>query len=172
LGYENGMGAPIPARDALARFVASTAEALGLVGDVSNLEWRARPAGEPWSLAQTIEHLVATNRATLGRLRAPSGGGAPTALSDDAITVTMFDGVPPPPGVPEPTGRWSERDDGIGALTAVRDAITAEVEAAGDGLRAIVAPHPVFGVFDGVQWVLFAAAHTDNHLPQLRRLTS
>jgi hypothetical protein len=28
----------------------------------------------------------------------------------------------------------------------------------------------VIGVFDGVQWVLFVGAHTDNHIPQLRRL--
>jgi hypothetical protein len=37
-------------------------------------------------------------------------------------------------------------------------------------LRAHGLPHPVFGVFDGVQWILFAAAHTDSHLPQLRAL--
>jgi hypothetical protein len=30
--------------------------------------------------------------------------------------------------------------------------------------------HPVFGVFDGVQWILFLAAHADNHTPQLRAL--
>lgn len=37
-------------------------------------------------------------------------------------------------------------------------------------LRAYGLLHPVFSVFDGVQWILFAAAHTDNHLPQLRGL--
>ena len=28
------------------------------------------------------------------------------------------------------------------------------------------------GMFDGVQWILFLAAHTDNHIPQLRRLSN
>lgn len=37
-------------------------------------------------------------------------------------------------------------------------------------LRAHGLPHPVFGDFDGIPWILFAAAHTDNHLPQLREL--
>lgn len=169
MGYDDVMGEPIPSREALARFLASTAAALAQLDGVSDADWRACPDGEPWSLAQTIEHLVVTNQATLGRLRAKHRPGPPS-MPDDAITARMFDGVPPPPGVPEPTGRWSARADGVAALIEVRDAITAEVQTKGDALRDVAAPHPVFGLFDGVQWVLFAAAHTDNHRPQLERL--
>jgi hypothetical protein len=58
----------------------------------------------------------------------------------------------------------------LDALTAVRDGITEYVRTAGEAMRDFGLPHPVFGMFDGVQWVLFASAHADNHVPQLRRL--
>jgi hypothetical protein len=52
----------------------------------------------------------------------------------------------------------------------VRDELVAWARETAADLRAYGLPHPVFGVFDGVQWMLFAAAHTDNHLPQLHAL--
>jgi len=166
-------GRTTPAGRALEQFLESTARAVTLLGDLPDARWQARPPGEPWSLGDTIEHLVLTNQATLARLRA-AGATAIVAdaepVSDAAITERMFHGVPTPPGLAEPTGRWTTRADGLAALTGVRDAIAAHVHAAGDGLRDVRLPHPVFGLFDGVQWVLFVAAHTDNHLPQLRRL--
>jgi len=158
-----------PVGDALTRFVDATAAVLALVGDVSEAAWRAHPAGEPWSLAETVEHLVLTNQAILARLGAPSGGGEPS-VADSAITAAMFDGLPAPPGLAEPTGRWPSRSEGVAELERVRDAIAARVRAGGETLRALRLPHPVFGVFDGIQWVLFGTAHTHNHLPELRQL--
>jgi len=70
----------------------------------------------------------------------------------------------------EPKGRFATRAQGIAALNEVRDELVAWARATTADLRAHGLPHPVFGVFDGVQWILFAAAHTDNHLPQLRAL--
>ena len=35
------------------------------------------------------------------------------------------------------------------------------------GARFTFVPHPVFGLMDGLQWVLFAAAHTERHRAQL-----
>jgi hypothetical protein len=40
-------------------------------------------------------------------------------------------------------------------------------ENVGRDLRAIGTPHPVFGLLDGVQWLLFAGAHTERHRAQL-----
>lgn len=33
-------------------------------------------------------------------------------------------------------------------------------------LRALVARHPLFGLLDGSQWLLLAAAHVDRHRTQ------
>ena len=90
-------------------------------------------------------------------------------MPDAQIVEGMFRGVPAPPGAAEPTGRFATRADGAAALLAVRDGVVDCVRSHGDRLREIGFPHPVFGPFDGVQWVLFLAAHTDNHIPDLRR---
>jgi hypothetical protein len=83
----------------------------------------------------------------------------------------MFDGAPSPPtDLAEPKGRFATRTEGIAALVQIHDELVAWGRGTAADLRAYGLPHPVFGVFDGVQWMLFAAAHTDNHLPQLRAL--
>jgi len=164
----------IDAAAAVARFEQSTGSFLQLLDGVSEREWQLRPAGEPWSLAETVEHVVLANRsihATLQRLlAAPLSAGAPR-YDDCAISSDMFaTAAPPPPGAGEPKGRFTTREQGLAALTEVRDGLIAWARDTRADLRAHGLPHPVFGVFDGVQWILFAAAHTDNHLPQLRGL--
>jgi hypothetical protein len=37
-------------------------------------------------------------------------------------------------------------------------------------LRSLTYPHPIFGLLDGVQWLLFAASHHDNHTRDLLEL--
>jgi hypothetical protein len=161
----------ISAEEALDRFLRSTASMLVLLEGVSDATWRRRP-GDAWSLAETIEHVVTTDRKTLTRLdrgTAPLPAGA-SRFPDDQITEGMFHGVPAPPGIAEPAGVFATVADGLAALGDVRDGVAAHVRRAGEGLRGVAVAHPVFGLFDGVQWVLFLAAHTDNHRPDVARL--
>jgi hypothetical protein len=163
----------ISPEEALQRFLGSTSECLELIDGVSREAWVIRPDGEEWSLAETIEHVVLSNQTTLALLRGtlfskPRPADA-ERFPDDEITESMFRG-PAPPGLAEPSGLFAAPEDGIEALASVRDAIAERVRAEASRLRDFAVRHPVFGPFDGVQWVLFGAAHTDNHLPQLRRL--
>ena len=93
--------AMVPADEALDRFLRSTASVLALLDGVSDETWRRRPGSGAWSLAETVEHVMMTNRGTLALLRgAPTGSPlAPDAprFPDDRITADMFRGVPPPP---------------------------------------------------------------------------
>jgi len=160
--------------DAVERFERSTRSFLDALDGASERTWRLRPAGEIWSLAETVEHVVLTDRSVRARLQqllaAPLTAGAPR-FDDAAISAGMFETAgPAPPGLAEPKGRFATRAEGIAALIEVRDELVAWALATAADLRAHGLPHPVFGVFDGVQWLLFAAAHTDNHLPQLRAL--
>lgn len=158
--------------DAIAKLERSTRSFLDALDGVSERAWLLRPDGETWSLADTTEHVVLTDRSVRKRLEhllaAPLPVGAPR-FDDAAISAAMFDG-PAPPGLAEPKGRFATCADGVAALVAVRDELVAWARETAADLRAHALPHPVFGVFDGVQWILFAAAHTDNHLPQLRTL--
>lgn len=162
------------AADAAARFERSTHSFLVALDGVSERAWRLRPTGEAWSLADTVEHVVLTNRLVhvrLGQLLvAPLPPGTPR-FDDAAISAGMFETAAPPPiDLAEPKGRFATRTEGIGALLQIHDELVACARETPADLRACGLPHPVFGVFDGVQWILFAAAHTDNHLLQLRTL--
>lgn len=159
---------------AVARFERATRTFRDVLDSVSDRVWRVRPAGEPWSLAETAEHVVLTDRAVGARLQqllaAPFPDEAPR-FDDTAISAGMFETAGPvPPGLAEPTGRFATRAEGAAALTDACDELIAWVRATTADLRAHGLPHPVFGIFDGVQWILFAAAHTDSHLAQLRAL--
>jgi len=159
---------------AVERFERSTRAFLDALDGVSERTWRVRPAGEAWSLAETVEHVVLTNRSVRTRLQQLLSATFPAGVrrfDDAAISAGMFATAgPPPPGLAEPTGCFATCAEGIAALTEIRDELVAWARAATADLRAHGLSHPVFGVFDGVQWILFAAAHTDNHEPQLRAL--
>jgi hypothetical protein len=158
---------------ALARFLQSTESFLALVEGIGDRRWLVPPAGEEWSPAQTLEHVVLTDHSTLRRLRQLDDGVPMTDVArfpDARIVEAMFRDVPAPPGLAEPTGRFGTHAEGVAALTTVRDDIARCVRSESPRLRAVGFVHPVFGTFDGVQWILFLAAHTDNHIPELRRL--
>lgn len=160
-------------REALESMQNSTERFLALLDGISDAQWRLRPAGEEWSIALTVEHVVLTNRAIAARLpqlaASPIAPGVPR-FDDAAIHEAMFRTAVAPPGLAEPTGRFASCAEGVAALVAACESIASWVAASGLDLRAHGLPHPVFGLFDGVQWILFAAAHTDNHVPQLRAL--
>lgn len=124
-------------------------------------------------MAETVEHVVLTNHAILARLgqllTAPFASDAPR-FDDAAISGEMFRSAGPAPALAEPTGRFATRAEGVAALAAACDGIASWATETRQDLRAYGLPHPVFGSFDGVQWILFSAAHTDNHIPQLRTL--
>jgi len=164
----------IDVAEAVARLERSTGAFLAVLDGVSERQWNVRPAGEEWSLAETVEHVVITDRrvrATLeGLFEAPLIAGAPR-FDDAAISADMFATAGPvPPGLAEPKGCFAIPAEGVAALAEIRDDLIAWARRRTADLRTHGLPHPVFGVFDGVQWILFAAAHTDNHLPQLRAL--
>jgi hypothetical protein len=162
------------ANSALESMQRSTRSFLDLVGGVSDAQWRLRPGAREWSMAETVEHVVLSNRAiltALGRLLAAPLADDASRCDDALISVDMFRGPDPRPALAEPTGRFATRFDGVTALVATRDALRAWVNLTRDiDLRAHGLPHPVFGVFDGVQWIRFAAVHTDSHARQLRAL--
>jgi hypothetical protein len=151
----------------------STQTFLALFDGIPDRTWRMRPPGEEWSIAETVEHVALSDRAILGRLAAlPAAPLAPgaTRCDDAAISDAMFRAAGPAPALAPPQGRLATRAHGIAALCTAYDGIVSWANASRDDLRGFGLPHPIFGTFDGVQWLLFAAAHTDNHAAQLRSL--
>jgi hypothetical protein len=161
------------AASAVASMRRATRAVLALLEGVSEDAWCTRPAGQEWSIAETVEHLVLSDRgiaALLGRVSSQPLPADTARFDDDAISDAMFRTAGPAPPVAVPSGRFATRDEGAAALDAACEAIAAWTAAADVGLREHGARHPVFGVFDAVQWIRFVAAHTDSHFQQLRTL--
>jgi hypothetical protein len=109
-------------------------------------------------------------RGLASRALRPFAAGERTALGDAAIA-TIFDGDgPPPPDAQEPSGTWTDRAPAIQQFTHASDALAAWYQSTDVDLRTLTYPHPIFGLLDGVQWLLFAASHHDNHTRDVREL--
>jgi len=84
---------------------------------------------------------------------------------------TIFDGDgPPPPDAQEPTGTWTGPHAAISQFTKASGALADWYRRTDADLRSLTYPHPIFGLLDGVQWLLFAASHHDNHTRDLQEL--
>jgi uncharacterized damage-inducible protein DinB len=154
-------------RDATARFV----EQCDLA---SSAQWNSRLEPQAWSMGDVAEHVAIANRGILSRLakslsESPIARGAPDVI-DDEIPFLFYRGDEPP-NVATPTGAWTSWHQKRAAFAEGARSLSVWVDETSLDLRAHVLPHPVFGLMDGVQWVLFAAAHTERHRAQLIGLT-
>lgn len=138
---------------------------------VTGADWVRQVPPRGWSLAETTEHLTTTNSGIcriVGALR-PLGDGEATALLDTDINVHMFDGDGVAPG-PGPTGTWTDAPDALAQFEQSMQALIEQTQANEAQFRAGVFEHPVFGLMDGVQWLLFAAVHTNSHLSEIKQV--
>lgn len=148
---------------------AATERFLGECARVTDAQWSSRPAPAQWSAAQVAEHVALSNR-NIGRmltkrlLVSPIADRA-TDVTDAEIPYLFYRGDEPP-DVAAPTGDWTkeraaqELDASVGAIVEWTLGTNAD-------LRSVGIAHPVFGLLDGVQWLLFAAAHTERHRAQI-----
>lgn len=164
-------------RAAIEKFEKASWRTIATCADVPSAAWASRPKPDQHSMAEVVEHMALSNALFAGRLRkiiaSPAGETAHAVLDDDEIP-HLFERVAEPPGIAEPSGAWVDRDDALARFEAsAADVIAASASDLSDNaLRVRGAPHPLFGPLDGVQWALFAAAHTERHRSELIRLKS
>lgn len=144
------------------------------VSGLSTEQWNFKPDGESWSIAENLEHLVLIE----GRVQAiiANMSDAPEAASGEEqieMDTIILNEVPKrsikvkAPAAICPANRWS----GVEAFQlfiAGREQ-TMQLLAA-PLLRGRVRPHPLFGPWDGYQWLLAVASHTARHTDQIREV--
>jgi hypothetical protein len=120
-------------------------------------------------VSEVTEHVAISNRGVLGRLtkglETPLSG--PLGVADDDEIPFLFYLGDEPPNVATPTGEWTDLADGAKQFQANAQAVVDFAGGTDLDLRAHGCNHPIFGVMDGVQWLLFAGAHTERHRRQL-----
>jgi len=150
-------------RDATARFV----EQCGLA---SATQWNFRPKPQAWSMGDVAEHVSIANRGIFNRLSksllaSPIAGRAADIL-DVEIPYLFYRGDEPPT-IATPTGTWTSWREAQTMFKESAIPLVKWAEEVSIDLRTYGVAHPVFGLMDGMQWVLFAAAHTERHRAQL-----
>jgi hypothetical protein len=150
------------------RFIAALA-------GVSPAQWSWKPDPDRWSVSETAEHTAVVLRGVQRLLATklfeqplPPRESAARA-TDDLVVRMMFDRSKrrPAPESVLPKGRWATPEALAGDFVAARDALLEWLAGVQYDLRSYGAPHPVMGTLDGVQWLLFVAAHTERHTRQI-----
>lgn len=148
---------------------------LAALAGLGEAEAAVKPAEGKWSVAETAEHTTVVlqsitklvTKKLLG-LPLPPRESSPR-ITDDQIVRLMFDRsrVRPAPEAVNPTGRYGSLAATIAVFTTTRAELEAWIRATDADLREYGSPHPILGTLDGVQWLLFAAAHTERHTRQI-----
>jgi hypothetical protein len=135
-------------------------------------QWDFKPDPGRWSIAEILEHIVLVEN----RIHAIVGGmqDAPPAeagRNDEQIDEFVMTAAPQrspkfqsPPRF-EPSHQWSPAE----ALDRFNEsrARTLHLLVEAPSLRGHVLPHPIFGPWDGYQWILAAGAHLARHTSQI-----
>jgi hypothetical protein len=155
-----------------ARYLSHTRDfLLECVKGLSNTQWNFKSAPDSWSIAEIMEHLVIIENRVHTIIR--NMDIAPEAACDDRqIEMDEFILKEVPKRTtkvkaPEPicpANRWT----GSEALQLFIESRQQTIQLlAAPLLRGRVRPHPLFGPWDGYQWLLAAASHSARHTEQI-----
>lgn len=147
---------------------------LDIVTTVSVEQLRYKPAPNRWSIAEIAEHLTLVEdsvfQAAQAALQKPVS--EPNPALDEKIQqggASRARRVNAPEGF-VPTGRWTKAADLAGEFKSRRDRNIEFVQTTSADMRRHALPHPALGPLDAYQWFLFAAAHADRHIQQMREV--
>jgi hypothetical protein len=161
-----------------ATYLASTCNELTeTVTNLSPAQWAFQRAEGEWCVAEIIEHLaMIEGRIHMLIARLPEAVPAEPDRNDVQIDEFIVQAVPrrtsrvQAPEAAQPKGQCTPSEALREFMDKRGDTVTL-LESA-HCLRGRVLPHPIFGPWDGYQWILAAAAHTARHLEQIREIKS
>jgi DinB superfamily len=165
-------------RDRLLNHLQQTRQAfLDSISGLSDAQWTFKAGPDRWSIAEVAEHIAVSETTILQLvtdkiLKAPSVPRDPNGLSDDKLLAALQDRSSrfQAPEMLRPTNRWAARDALTKDFIAARDKTEAYVKATTDDLHGHSAPHPIFKMLDGYQWVLLLSGHSARHTAQINEV--
>jgi hypothetical protein len=173
-------GKPAEDRAAAIKYYESTRDRfLAATAGLSDAQWRWKASPERWSAAEVAEHVAVAEADIRGRIEPGFAGPEAsaeerkkTAGKDEIILHAVPDRshkVSAPDRL-RPTGRFATRADAVKAFEEARAKNIELLRSSPIDLRAHVFPHPVLGPVDGMQMMLFIAAHSARHTEQLEEV--
>lgn len=141
---------------------------------LSPAQWDFKPASDAWSVAENMEHIVLVERSIQGIIEGMNEASGPLPVGDrremDEFILNQIPKRSRKGKAPEqahPTGRWSG-SEALQQFVQCREQSTRLLLSR--RLRAHAFPHPLFGPWDGYQWLLAAASHGARHTEQIREV--
>jgi len=162
-------------RDSLLQHLQQTRQAfLDAIANVSDAQWTFKAGPDRWSIAEVAEHIAISETTILAIVtdqipKSPAMPRNPNAISDEKLLALLLDRTSKfqAPEMLKPTSRWTTRDALIKDFVAARDKTAAYVKTTTDDLHGHGAPHPIFKMLDGYQWVLLLSGHAARHTAQI-----
>jgi DinB superfamily len=141
------------------------------VSGLSDSQWNFRPDNDSWSIADTMEHLVLIEgrvHTIIGNMNnAPESepGHQEKEMDDFIVSEVPKRSIKVKAPIPVcPANRWT----GLEALELFMASREQTMQLlAAPLLRGRVRPHPIFGPWDGYQWLLAVASHSTRHTGQI-----
>jgi DinB superfamily len=141
------------------------------VSGLSDSQWNFRPDNDSWSIADNMEHLVLiegrVHAIIENMINAPEAepGHQEKEMDDFVVSEVPKRSFKVKAPVPVcPANRWTGFE-ALELFMASREQ-TMQLLAA-PLLRGRVRPHPIFGPWDGYQWLLAVASHSTRHTGQI-----
>ena len=151
---------------------------LDTVTPLSPAQWKFKPSGGGWSVAEVAEHLTVIEESIMTGIgqalqSPPTPEKKPeTAGKDERVMKNVPDRsrkVQSPEAF-KPTGRWSTREALLEDFKLRRGNTIEFIEKTPADLRSHMFPHPFLELLDCYQWTLMLAAHADRHIQQMKEV--
>jgi hypothetical protein len=155
----------------------SKAAFLESIANVTEAQWKFKPAPNVWSVAECSEHIIVAEtylfNASQGMLKSPAAARPETSTAEQdkklvaAIGDRTHKAKAPEPLVP--SGKFATPSDAAKEFTALRDKSLEYARATNDELRVHTTQGPL-GTMDAYQILLLMAVHTGRHTDQIREV--
>jgi uncharacterized damage-inducible protein DinB len=157
---------------------ANTKKFLAGIENVSDEQWKFKPASNAWSVGEVSEHITLSEglfysivQKTL--LAPPDDEKAKTLTGNEKqLIVSIMDRSTKAeaPEALKPTGKFATKKELIETFKIARAQSINYVQTTLDPLKNHIARHPAFGELTTYQWLVFMAAHADRHVAQLEEV--
>ncbi len=164
-------------RQAAIKYLEETRQkVLDSMKDLSDAQWKFKPAPERWSAAEVAEHIAVSEETLLGLVTDRVMKSPATPEKKDAAkgkdelvrnSITNRSVKVQAPEMLRPTNRFKTREETIKAFNASRDKTIEYVKTTQDDLRSHFGPHPIFKDLDAYQWLLLLSGHSERHSLQI-----
>jgi hypothetical protein len=175
----SGAARPIEARErsfGMSYLHAVRKQILDAIEGLSDAQWHFKPGPERWSIAEVMEHLVASGHgiwAMVNQALTNPASGAGGSTTDEALLKTITDRSQraQAPAEIRPVGRFRNRLEASAEFKNALDPLIAFLETTQEPLRQ---RRFAFGpsLLDAYQGVLAVAAHAERHLKQIQEVKS